>query len=748
MALGRLDRWKAIALKPALERVGTVKFDGSDLAARRGNLVSRSQDCSDAQTPKKGSLVDRLVAAGLITQIDEDRAATMFARFPSDPADFTGRASEVENLVAHLREGSANAALIGMEGAGKSALALHVTHKVVAHYPDAQVFIDLRGTTTRPMAPAEAMAQVIHALDPAIEVPRDAEQVPSLYRSVLAGKKIFLLLDGAADAGQIEPMLPEPPAVALITSRQKIVMPGVSISNVDVMGPEDARDLLDKLAGPGQTMTEELDEIAELCGRQPLALRMAGTYLATDAALSAGDYTEALRKRRSALGGADHDARDIVAVLELSAARLALDHRDLAERWQMLSIFPADFDLAAASAVAWAGEEAAVPAGLWLLEARNLILRDPVTERYCLHEMVRKTAENAFGHGEEGHDAAADETRLAVAATRHADHYVTVLSQAEALYNRDRAGALEGLSLFDLERANIEAGQAWATARMGQDAQAAALAKRYPKSGRNILALRRNPRQKGAWLKALAASLGRSKDQGAGSSAIPDRDEAPAPSREAGGHRDQFKALKDLAAAGKPRGAEGSVDRTIESAREAGDRQAECVALQIMASRQVACGELKDAIPNCERQLEIAREIGNRRSQGAALCNLGVAYSALGEPRRSVGFYEEALDIAREIGDRGGESVTLGNLGNRYAELGESRRATEFYEQALSVAREIGDRHSQGKLHHNLAGEMMKLGQRHQAVVFGKRSLAIYSEIEDPRAEEVREELELWRQQS
>ena len=400
-------------------------------------------------------------------------------------------------------------ALIGIGGAGKTALAVHVAHKVMAHYSDARVFVDLRGTTTRPLAPVEAMAQVIHAVEPEIEVPRNAEQVPALYHSVLAGKKILLLLDGAADAGQVEPVLPEPPAAALVTSQQSIAIPGLSICALDAMAAEDAGALLDKLAGPGQIMAEDLDEIAELCCRQPLALRIAGTYLATDAASSAGDYAEALRQRRSALEGAGRDTRDVEAVIELSAARLALNYRDLAERWQMLSIFPADFDLAAASAVAWAGEEAAAPAGLWLLEARNLILRDPSVERFCLHELIRKTARNVFDHGDEGHDPAADEARLAVAATRHADHYVTVLSRAEALYNHDRAEALEGLSLFDQERTNIEAGQAWASARMGQDAQAAALARRYPKSGAKILAFQRNPRQRNAWLKAVAASFSR-----------------------------------------------------------------------------------------------------------------------------------------------------------------------------------------------------------------------------------------------
>ena len=352
----------------------------------------------------------------------------------------------------------------------------------------------------------------------------------------------------------------------------------------------------------------------------------------------------------------------------------------------MLSVFPAGFDVAAAAAVAWDGDEAGAREGLGELEARSLVLYDRERARYRLHDLMRDVAHDAFGYGEEAKDAVADERRLAEASARHAGHYCSVLDGANALYLQGGEGMLAGLALFDAERSNIDAGQRWAAGNATEDHAAVELCSRYPDAGAHVLDLRLHARDRIGWLEAALAA-----------------------------------------------------------ARHGGDRGAEGRHLGNLGSAYRELGETRRAIEFHEQDLKIAQEIGDRRAEGDSLGSLGNAYYKLGEPRRAIEFYEQNLKMVREVGDRRGEGNTLGNLGNAYANLGEPHRATEFYEQYLKIAREIGDRRGEGIALYNLANALMEVGEREQAIELAERSLEISSEIEDPNSDTVRAALARWR---
>ena len=245
-----------------------------------------------------------------------------------------------------------------------------------------------------------------------------------------------------------------------------------------------------------------LDEIAGLCGYLPLALRVAGTFLAVHEDWGAGDYARALadeRQRLRRLRLEDDSALDVAASLGLSAAQLAQENPTLVAQWRLLSVFPSDFDRQAAAAV-WSVENEMARDGLSALTVRSMVLYDPAAARYRLHSLMRDVARGVYLEDEQG--AAPRREATEQGARRHAVHFCGTLMRANLLYMRGGDAALEGLGLFDAERPNIEAGQAWAARNLGDDKQAAYLCLEFVYQGAYILKLRQSMYQTSLWARA------------------------------------------------------------------------------------------------------------------------------------------------------------------------------------------------------------------------------------------------------
>ena len=339
------------------------------------------------------------------------------------------------------------------------------------------------------------------------------------------------------------------------------------------------------------------------------------------------------------------------------------------KKWRSLAVFPAPFDRQAAEAVAeLEGDE------LDTLVGRSLVIYDPDQERFRLHDLMRELAEAGWEQDNARH-----------AHRRHAAHYLAVAGRAHDTYLKGGEGVLTGLRLFDQERVQIEAGQAWAAGHAAEDDEAAVLAQDYPLRAALVCELRVHPRERIRWLEASA-----------------------------------------------------------EAARKLGNRGDEGMAAGNLGLAYADLGETRRAIEYYEQRLEIARETEDRRGEGNALNNLGIANRNLGEPRRAIEYYEQVIAITRDTGDRRGEGMASGNLGLAYAALGETRRAIEYYEQHLEIARETGDRRGEGNALWNRADEYMKLGRSDEAIADAQLSLKIREEIEDPNAAQVRQALAAW----
>jgi tetratricopeptide (TPR) repeat protein len=630
---------------------------------------------------------------------------------------------------------------------------------MTARYPDGQIVVDMAGTSTAPLSPAQGLARVIRVFEPLMRLPDDVAELRPIYLHVLRGRRVPLILDNGHDGDQVAPLLPPEDCALIVTSRRRIAVGGVVRVNLDLLAPVEAEGLLGAIVGEGRATAAELSRLAELCGRLPLALQVAGMFLHASPHWSAERFIAALADERKRLGRLKLEGSaelDVAASLALSVGELRRARPDLADHWHELAVFPASFDTAAAGGV-WDQPEDGAEDALGVLLSRNMVLYDPAQQRWRLHDLMRDLAGGRAAVEVLG--APADlAARLTAARRRHAEHYLGVLAAAEDLYLKGGAQVASGVALFDRERRNIETGQTWATEAAADDPAAVRLCVGYL-AGIYVLSLRQHPRQRIGWLeRAVTAareigdrhsegnalgSLGLAyADLGETRRAIELYDQRLVIAREIGDRRGEGSALGDLgnayAALGEPRRAIEYHEQHLAIAREIGDRHGAGRALGNLGLAYADLGEPRRAIEHHEQYLVIAREIGDRRGEGRALGSLGFAYAALGNTRRAIEHYEQWLVIAREIGDRRGECAALGHLGVAYAALGETRRAIEYHEQDLVIAREIGDRRGEGAALGNLGLAYADLGDTRHAIAVLGEALVIFEAIESPRAAQVR----------
>jgi tetratricopeptide (TPR) repeat protein/pimeloyl-ACP methyl ester carboxylesterase len=715
-------------------------------------------------------------------------------QLPPPPADFTGREAELRDLHSAIAKGGVHiSGLQGQGGVGKTALALKLAAELGPNFPDAQIYLDLKGVSEKPLTAAEALSHLLRAFHPEAKLPEKERELLALFRHVLHDKRALLLMDNAKDAAQVKSLIPPEGCALLITSRFRFTLPGLHQRNLDTFRPDDATKLLLKIApriGPAA------EPIAKLCGYLALALRLVATAIAEHIDLSPENYRQKLadeKQRLKLLDGTEEEG--VEASITLSYNLLDDESK---KRWRMLSVFPDTFDAPAAASVLGVETGAAADeakATLTRFLQYSMLEWDDATKRYRLHDLMRDFARERR-----------TPTESDTADLRHARHYLTVLKNANDLNEKGSESITIGFALFDVEWGNIQAGQAWAAAHGANDQETAKLCSGYPDQGANILEVRQHPRESIRWRQAALTAVRQLKDRaveghhlsGLGSAyeklgdarrAIEYHEEALTIAREIGDRRAVGISVGNLGAAyqnlGDIRRAIEYHEQDLAIAREIGDRRGESRALGNLGLAYYRLGDYRRSIEYHEKCLAIAREIGYQQGEGQALGNLGVAYQSSDDNKRAIECHEQRLVMAREIGDRAGESAALGNLGLAYKNLGDVRRAIEYQEQRLVIAREIGDRRGESEAlgnlgnAHRLQGDYSRateyckqdleiareienrygeatalgnlglvldeLGDRKSAISHTELALKIFEEIESPYAADAREQLEKWR---
>ena len=682
-------------------------------------------------------------------------------QLPADVRTFTGRVRELEDLVVAAQKAAAASgevtgtvvisALDGMGGIGKTALAVHAAHRVGGRFPDGQLFIDLRGhaDAARAVPVEEALAYLLRSLGvPSPGIPAGLAERVALYRTRLADSRTLILLDNAADAAQVRPLLPDGPGcLVLVTSRGRLLgLEGARSLTVDVLGGPEAVALLGKVAGPGRAPAgEAARELAELCGHMPLALRIVGARLRHQPELTVAGLVAELRDEDRRLDRLTDGERDLTSVFESSFAGLPEPER---RALRLLGRLPGpDLDRYAAAHLF----ALPVPEAARLLESllsRNLLIQQ-VSGRYGMHDLVRSYARTLMSP--EHDEAVAARARLLAYYQHTADaagrHHTTAIRWRPAPEFSGPAPEL----------ADTAAALAWLRAE--RDCLLAAVAARdTPPPRRLDLAVRIAPLllEDGPWPEAAAlheraARWAEALGDGTGrADALRNLGLVVLSSSERERAQRAFEQARELYRAAGCRAGEADalfrIGRVLTYAdefaaameperaalalfREIGDRHGEAHALQAVADTARLLGRADEALEACEAVLAIYRGLGNRQAEATALQKLGYVQAEIGELHAAAGTLEQALKIDREYGQRQAEGAVLNVLGGVLSLQGEHARADQALRRALELFRDLGYRLGSAVILTHLGQARVAAGDPAAGIGFLERAGATFGEL-------------------
>ncbi|MBN6054789.1 winged helix-turn-helix domain-containing protein, partial [Nonomuraea sp. RK-328] len=389
------------------------------------------------------------------------------AFLPYDVADFAGRSAQLVELCDGASRGVTIRAIDGMAGIGKTALAVHAAHRLAERYPDGQLFVDLHAHTAgqRPLEPAEALEALLRQLGvPTERVPASMTERAALWRAELAGRRVLLVLDNAADTAQVRPLLPGASnCLVLITSRQRLTdLDGARTLSMDVLPLPDAVALFTGIVGERTAAEPEaVAEVLLLCGFLPLAVRIAATRLRHRPRWSVAHLAERLRDERRRLTELARSERGVAAAFTLSYRQLTDDQQRL---FRLLGLYPGrDIEPHAAAALADLPVERTEDVLEDLLDAH--MLQQRAFGRYLFHDLLRQYAAQLAAEQEPPHAGHEALTRLL-------GHHMSTASAAmdvlypDSAHRRPRVersapppvplhDAPQALAWLDAERANL-----------------------------------------------------------------------------------------------------------------------------------------------------------------------------------------------------------------------------------------------------------------------------------------------------
>ena len=297
-------------------------------------------------------------------------------------------------------------AIDGTAGIGKTAVALHWAHRVADRFPDGQLYVNLRGfdPAGSPMAPAEAVRGFLDAFEvPAERIPINLEAQAALYRSLVSGRRILVVLDNARDVGQVRPLLPgSPGCVVVVTSRNHltslITVEGARPLTLDLLPVEEAAELLARRLGSGRLAAEQqaVEEIIALCAQLPLALSIVAARAAAHPGFPLAALAAELRDARGGLDGFTSGdlTTDLRAVFSWSYQRLGTP---AARLFRLLALHPGP-DIAIPAAASLAALPAHEVRNLLAELSRSHLLEEHIPGRFAFHDLLRAYATELVAH--------------------------------------------------------------------------------------------------------------------------------------------------------------------------------------------------------------------------------------------------------------------------------------------------------------------------------------------------------------
>jgi tetratricopeptide (TPR) repeat protein len=615
-----------------------------------------------------------------------------------------------------------------MGGIGKTALAVRWAHQVAHRFPDGQLYVNLRGFDPAgpPMAPAEAVRAFLDAFAVPLErIPVGLEAQASLYRSVLAGRRVLVVLDNARDAAQVRPLLPgSPGCFVLVTSRTRltslIAAEGARPLTVDLLSGTEAGELLSRRLGPERVAAEPaaVAEIISLCARLPLALGVVAARAAMHPGFPLAVLAEELRRTRGGLrafeGGEVND--DVRAVLSWSYQRLDTEHARL---FRLLGLHPGP-EITAAAAASLAGVDIVRVQRALMELARCHLVAEQVPGRFGFHDLLRAYATELV-HAED------TDVERSGARQRMLDHYLHSANSANLLLNprwepivlaapvpgvvaEEPADHAAALAWFEADHAVLLAAVQLA-AETGHHGHAWQL----PHELTEFLYRR------GHWADWAAAE----------NTALVAAQRYGDRLGQAHSHASLGYALAWL---GHHHEAHDHLQQAVDLFAELGDSAGQADSYTRLSAAFGQQGNPAEALTAAERALSLFRDIGSSRGLALALDDIGWYHALLGEPQQALTNCQQALTLYREIGDRWGEACNLHSLGYAHHLLGQYHQAIHYLQQAAALWVELGDRHNHAEALNLLGDAHHAAGDRDAARTAWQQALDILDQLGIVRA--------------
>jgi tetratricopeptide (TPR) repeat protein/DNA-binding XRE family transcriptional regulator len=762
-------------LRPRLAGALGVSLNELDGLLARGGREEETADPAEpagrpAGPPAAGGPGDAPPAAGGAGE------APPVCQLPPAVTDFTGREAEIARLTKVLagqdgdRIGMPIAVIAGLPGAGKTALALQVAHRVRHAFPDGQLWAPLEGATGRPRDPGEVLGELIRALAvPGAVIPQSLAERASLYRSRLANRRVLVVADDAASAAQVQPLLPGTgQSAVLVTSRSDLAgPPGSRLIQLDPLSPRESVQLLERIVGRERVAAEPdaAAALGEACGQLPLAVRIAGARLA---ARSSWQLSALARKITRARRLDELQSGDLSVRASLSQAYSALDEPTQCAFRRLALLDSAEFaewQVAALLGLDDASDAVNRLADSSLLTATGTDAADQ--PRYRPHDLLRDYAAERLAEESPGEQAAA--------LGRVTDGWLQLAARADAALPREpffppparppgqampeplaKDITADSVAWFTAERLALQAviERCCTTGRHQAAAQLASfLASFWHRQGRPDDAER-------AWQMvttaaesegdAAAAARARLRlaaaacAQGQHAHAGPLVDQCVTAFDELGDRRALAGALYWRSVCewnlGSYAPARVTADRALKLARDADDRQVEFLALRLLALAQAFVPDHADyreiAVTSAEQALAVARQLGEPTYEFDALHTLTHLYNVAGRHQDALLMCADGLGRAPDRTGQTSVAEWLGLRGDALRGLGRHNEAAESLLAAVPIFRDHFMRR-----HHALC--LLKLGYTYQAMgdhraaarhlqdsmdIFGRLNLAYFTD--------------------
>ncbi|MFJ4984224.1 AfsR/SARP family transcriptional regulator [Streptomyces sp. NPDC088732] len=660
------------------------------------------------------------------------------AQLPRDLAAFSGRRSELElsgTLLPVPAEPAQAVVISGMAGVGKTTLAVHWAHQVADRFPDGQLYLDLRGfhLTGAAMGTAEALRALLDAFGiPVGRIPAGLEAQAALYRSLLAGRRVLVVLDNARDSEQVRPLLPSAPGcLAVVTSRHQlqglVTAEGARSLTLDLLGEDDAEELLALRLGAERVAREPLAtaEIVALCGRLPLALAIVSARAALNPGFPLSAIADELRESHGSLDAFTGepplgDARSVFSwsyqALSPEAARL----------FRLLAVHPGP-DCSVAAAASLAARRTGQTRALLAELVRAQLLFENAPGRFSSHGLLRAYATELTGEHDDPGEAAAAGVRLL-------DHYLHSAHTAVAALapHRERLALRRPAAHTVPERFTDQRAAAdWL------DAERSVLLAAIEQDGRHgdgshswrlavvlELYLDRNGRwqeQRTAQTTATTAAQRQGDVLG-----------------QAHAHRALGFALGRL---DRWEGAREHLLRALQLFGEVGEPCGQARVHRYWAFLSNRHGRHDDALRHYGLAGDLYRAAGQLNGEASVHNEVGWTHMLLGEYDKAVEECRRSLAIHQETGDLNGEAAAWDSLGCAYHQLRGYEQALDCFRRALRMYREIRDGYLEADTLVHIADTHIAAGAVNGAAGALRQALAILEGIGHPDARGVREKL-------